>query len=518
MKKYWPVLLLLCALLGLFDSGYLAYEHFQKTIPPCSANSLLGDCGTVLRSSYSVVIGIPLALIGFVHYTILSFVLLTVILLHKRSFVFLAIVMSCIGFVSSLYFVYLQLFVIHALCVYCMVSAATSTLLFLGILFYFAKERKQLTQFIIRILYVYVLKQILFLLPPERVHTNMVHFGERVGSLWLFKKLAHFLFVREDKSLSQSIAGVYFKNPIGLAAGFDYEARLTQTLDGIGFGFQTVGTITNRPYKGNPSPMLGRLPKSKSLMVNKGFKNLGATKTIDRLKGLVFPIPVGISIGKTNTPSVNTVKKSIDDIVRAFILFERSNGNHSYYELNISCPNLLTNVSFYPPQNLNRLLTAIDSLHITRPIFIKMPIEKSNKEVLSMLEVISKHSVTGVIFGNLQKDRSHPALNQSEVSKFPKGNFSGKPTFDRSNELISLTYKHYKKRLTIIGCGGVFNAHDAYEKITRGASLVQLITGMIFEGPQLVANINTELPDLLKKNGFRTITEAIGSASKKAKK
>ncbi len=147
-----------------------------------------------------------------------------------------------------------------------------------------------------------------------------------------------------------------------------------------------------------------------------------------------------------------------------------------------------------------------------------MPIEKSNKEVLSMLEVISKHSVTGVIFGNLQKDRSHPALNQSEVSKFPKGNFSGKPTFDRSNELISLTYKHYKKRLTIIGCGGVFNAHDAYEKITRGASLVQLITGMIFEGPQLVANINTELPDLLKKNGFRTITEAIGSASKKAKK
>jgi dihydroorotate dehydrogenase len=159
--------------------------------------------------------------------------------------------------------------------------------------------------------------------------------------------------------------------------------------------------------------------------------------------------------------------------------------------------------------------TAIDKLHLKKPVFIKMPIEKSDKEVLSMLSIIAKHSPQGVIFGNLQKDRKNPVLVKEEVSKFPKGNFSGKPTYKRSNELIKVTYKKYRKRFVIIGCGGVFCAQDAYEKITLGASLVQIITGMIFEGPQVIAAINMELPELLKKDGFTHIQEAIGSRNSK---
>jgi dihydroorotate dehydrogenase len=127
-----------------------------------------------------------------------------------------------------------------------------------------------------------------------------------------------------------------------------------------------------------------------------------------------------------------------------------------------------------------------------------------------MLTAVIEFPVSGVIFGNLQKDRNHPSLDPKEVARYPKGNFSGKPTEERSNELIRLAYREYGKRLVVIGCGGVFNAEDAYKKIRLGATAVQLITGLIYEGPQLVASINAELPRLLKKDGFSNVSEAIG--------
>ena len=258
-------------------------------------------------------------------------------------------------------------------------------------------------------------------------------------------------------------------------------------------------------------PRLGRLPKSKSLMVNKGFKNLGAGATMRRLSRLHFEMPIGISIGRTNGIKNMTQKQSVDDVIKAFILFEKSRVKHSYYELNISCPNLYGNISFYPPQNLKQLLIAIQKIKITRPVFVKMPIEKSDKEVREMLKIISQFSIIkGVIFGNLQKDRKDPSLDPEEVKKFNVGYFSGKPTEKRSNELIRLSYRLYKKRFIIIGCRGIFGAQDAYKKIRLGASLVQLITGMIFQGPGLIGQINLELLELLKRDGFKHISEAVG--------
>lgn len=359
-----------------------------------------------------------------------------------------------------------------------------------------------------------LIKPIFFLQDPEIVHNRITKLGERFGKNSLVKNVAQYLFLLEDKRLEQSIDGIHFANPLGLAAGFDYEARLTQVLPYLGFGFETIGTITNTPYGGNPRPMLGRLPRSRALMVNKGFKNLGAESTAVKLKGLDFNFPLGISIGRTNTVELKTQKQSIEDILNAFIIFEKANVKNSYYELNISCPNLYGAITFYPPKNLKELLIEVDKLHFKKPVFIKMPIEKIDEEVLEMLKVISSYSPKGVIFGNLQKDRQHPSLNPLEVSKFRVGYFSGKPTFQRSNELIKLAYHHYKDRFVIIGCGGVFNGKDAYEKITLGASLVQFITGMIFEGPQLVAQINLELLELLKKDGFTRISQAIGSKSR----
>jgi len=356
-----------------------------------------------------------------------------------------------------------------------------------------------------------IAKPILFKIDPETVHNRLMSTADYMARSATIKYLLSSILKKPHPILQQKIAAIEFKNPIGLAAGFDYDARLTELLDSIGFGFQTIGTITNNPYEGNPRPMLGRLPKSRSLMVNKGFKNRGAAAISQKIAPIQFPIPLGVSIGRTNSLDLTTQEESIADICTAFNIFEASGARHSHYELNISCPNLKGTITFYPPKNLDDLLSAVDALKIARPIFIKMPIEKSADEVVQMLDIILKHNIAGVIIGNLQKDRANSALQIDEVNKFPTGNFSGKPTYAASNEFISLAYKHAGHRLVIIGCGGVFSAEDAYEKIKCGASLVQLITGLIFEGPQLVAEITEQLPNLLKKDNFPHISAAIGA-------
>ena len=356
-----------------------------------------------------------------------------------------------------------------------------------------------------------LLRPVIFVFDSEFVHDKFTGFGEFLGNYYLSKKLLRILFGVKNKSLEQKIAGIDFKNPIGLAAGFDYEAKLTQILPSIGFGFQSVGTITNKPYGGNLKPRLGRLIKSESLLVNKGFKNEGIEKVSKKLKKLKYDFPVGISIGKTNSQNNKmTQEQAVSDIVSAFKVAEKAGLRTSYYELNISCPNLYGNVTFYTPKNLEELLLSVTKLNLKKPLFIKMPIEQSDEETLKMLDVIVKFSVSGVIFGNLWKNRKNKALNKEEVRKYPVGNFSGKPTEQRSNELIELVFKKYGKKLIIIGCGGVFSAEDAYKKIKLGASLVQFITGMVFEGPQLAAEINLSLIKFLKKDGFSNISEAIG--------
>ena len=386
--------------------------------------------------------------------------------------------------------------------------------LFLLVQWKLSLERKEFFILTSGLIYQKIIKPVLFLINAEIIHETITTIGEILGMVGPAKWFIQYLMKTENPSLRQKIAGIDFPAPIGLSAGFDYEAKLTQILPSLGFGFGTVGTITNLPYEGNPPPLLGRLPKSRSLMVNKGFKNMGAKKIIEKLGKYNFDIPIGISIGRTNSRKLITLDESIIDIISAFSLFEKSSVKHAYYELNISCPNLYGSISFYPPGYLNLLLKALAKLDVKRPVFVKMPIEKSDEDVFKMLKVIVEFKfIKGVIFGNLQKDRKDPSLDQEEVRKFPVGNFSGKPCEKRSNELIKLCYKKYGKRLIIIGCGGVFSAEDAYQKIKLGASLVQLITGMVFQGPQLIPQINFGLAELLKKDGFKHISQVNSSSS-----
>jgi dihydroorotate dehydrogenase subfamily 2 len=362
--------------------------------------------------------------------------------------------------------------------------------------------------------YKWILKPIFFQFDAELIHSNFLAIGQFLGKYYITKKITGAFFYYKHRTLEQNILDINFKNPVGLAAGFDYEARLTQILPEIGFGFETIGTITNNPYEGNPKPRLGRLVKSQSLLVNKGFKNPGMKETLKNLEKKHFEIPVGLSIGVTNTSSLENQDEAIRDIVESFESAENSTVPFGYYELNISCPNLKVDIKFYSPESLDALLSAVTKKDLRKPLFIKMPIDKTDDEVLGMLKVIEKYPVGGVIFGNLQKNKNDPSLDPAEVARFSKGFFSGKPTEKRSNELISLAYKTSGKKLVIIGCGGIFSAEDAYKKIKLGASLVQLITGMIFEGPQLISDINLGIVKLLKADGYKNISEAVGKENR----
>lgn len=363
----------------------------------------------------------------------------------------------------------------------------------------------------IGVFYRLVAKPILFHFDPESVHNRTVQSGEKLGRRPFAKKILSSIFSHADPRLSQKIFNLNFKSPIGLAAGFDYEARLTGILPALGFGFGSAGSLTHLPYEGNPRPMLGRLPRSRSLMVNKGFKNLGVATTLAKFRNLKFDYPVGVSIGKTNNLLIKTQEEAVADVTAAFRTAENSGALFSYYELNISCPNLKGGVEFYEPARLEDLVRALSRLNLKRPVFVKMPISNTDAEILSMMRVIVRYPfIKAVIIGNLEKNRKNPALVPEEVAKFSVGNWSGLPCRGRSDELIGLVYKNFGSRIRIIGCGGIFSAADAYRKIKLGASLVQLITGLIYEGPQLVAKINQDLPNLLRADGYKNISDAIG--------
>ena len=514
MRKVYFWVFAILILLGFADSVFLTWEHYALTSVGCPVSPWI-NCLAVTSSKYSEIFGIPLSLLGSLYYVLLSFFLLQstkIENINNKMFKHFFLLTSSFGVLFSLYLTYIQAFEIKLFCLYCLASALISFLIF-GFSFVVFK-RKWKTLFIDSLGYVYkyLLKPVFFLIDAEVVHVSMVKFGEMLPEeiLIIFKSI----LVKKYSNLKQQIFDIDFKTPIGLAAGFDYEARLTQVLPHIGFGFETVGTITNSSYEGNPKPMLGRLPKSQSLLVNKGFKNLGIKETLKRLLGKKFSFPLGISIGRTNSITLDTLEKSIQDIVTAFKEVKKSRVNNSYFELNISCPNIIHNsgVDFYKPANLEKLLSAVDKVNLSKPMFIKMPIDQTDKNSLAMLKVISKHKVKGIIFGNLQTDKKNKVLVTSEVKKFKMGKYSGKPTFEDSNRLIKLTFKNFKNRFVIIGCGGVFNADDAWVKFISGANLVQLITGMIYEGPQLISQINRDLSERLQKEGYKNISQIVGSA------
>lgn len=525
MKTFLTLVFIFASIAGFTDASYITYNELNGIIPPCNVHGFA--CETVLQSKWAHIGPLPLSVLGLIFYgTVFLFAVLHLTEVDLRpaarslvqrfvkkpeavkshpfsqftAFDGLSFAAG-IGFLFSIYLLTLMAFIIQAWCLYCLISALTSATLFILTRIYaryYADHTPIFTHFftssVVGFVYQHMVKPICFRLDAELVHNTIVKVGAGLGSLGITRWLTQVVLAFRHPSLTKKIDGITFPNPIGLAAGFDYNADLTQTLSNVGFGWHTVGTVTRWPYEGNTPPRLGRYPRSKALLVNKGFKSPGAQAVIKRLAGLRFAIPVGISIGSTNREFAN-MQEQLLDILVSFWQFENANVRHSYYEMNISCPNTLGGQPFTTPDRLEILLSALDHLALSRPVYLKMPIHLGDSATLALLKVADAHQIAGVIFGNLHKDKSQADMDKEELAHWQgaTGYVSGKPTFELSNHLIALTRQTFHKRFTIIGTGGVFTPEDAAHKLALGADLVQLITGMVFQGPQVIGQMNNYL-------------------------
>lgn len=333
-------------------------------------------------------------------------------------------------------------------------------------------------------LYQRVIRPILFKLEADRVHEAATRLGERLeNSPGLVR-----LFCGERLSFPKTVLGLDFPNPVGLAAGFDYNGHLAQVLRAVGFGFNTVGTVTAKSSPGNTGPQLARLPKSRALLVNKGFKSDGAEAIAKRLdqKKLSRSV-IGLSVGSSNVPTVNTISKAIDDYLETFSLFQ-SRSYVKYFELNISCPNTDLAESFVNQDNFSALAKAVMDLRVSPPIFVKMPNEIALEEAEQLVRVGLQCGIRGFIVSNLVKDRTNREFDETEIANLMNrsGNFSGRPTAANAQTLSAHLRRIFGRDIAIISCGGIFSPADAIERLDSGADLVQLITGMIYEGPQII--------------------------------
>ena len=361
------------------------------------------------------------------------------------------------------------------------------------------------------------IRPLIFLMEPEQAHYSLKRVGVFLGKFWLTKKLTSLLMNYKHDSLNITVDGVDYKNPVGLSAGFDKDGELTKIYPHMGFGLAELGSFTGEICPGNPGKRLFRMIKSKAIVVWYGLNNEGSEKISARLKDEDFgDLRVGINAANSNLTPEFVLKDSIADYLKTMKLFKDVG---DYYDVNISCPNTQEGEPFVDKKNLDKLLTAINKeiRPITdKPIYVKLAADMTLDEINIIVDACVEHKMDGVVCTNLAKPQYNTEHRPEEYptvdGRLPegKGAMSGLPLQRISTNVIRHVYRRTKGKLTIIGVGGIFSAKDAYEKICSGASLLHMITTMIFDGPQNINEINRGLVKLLKKDGFDSIEQAVG--------
>lgn len=352
--------------------------------------------------------------------------------------------------------------------------------------------------------YRFVVRPLFFLRDPEAIHNGISALGHALGLTAVGRAITWWSFGYRHPSLAQTIAGITFPNPVGLSAGFDKEGRLVDILPSVGFGFMEIGSITGQPSPGNPKPRLWRLPAVQSLVVHYGLNSSGSAVVAERLRHRRFTIPLGVNVAKANIAATDDLAAGIADYRLAMTNLA---GLGQYWTINISCPNTSGGEPFTDPANLDRLLAALAELPDRRPKFLKLPADIADERLDALVDVASKHGLTGFVCTNLTKNRAHPLLRHLAVP--PQGGLSGRVVADRADAVLARVYRRVGPKHPIIGVGGIFTAADAYRKIRLGASLVALVTGMIYGGPQTISQITSGLVELLRRDGL-TLRQAIG--------
>lgn len=340
-------------------------------------------------------------------------------------------------------------------------------------------------------MYKSILKPLLFLKKPEDAHYftfDLTKFGFNLPGIGSLVKSS---FAFEDKALEREVFGLNFKNPVGLAAGFDKDAKLIDEMAMLGFGFIEIGTLTPKPQAGNPQPRLFRLPEDEALINRMGFNNGGVLEAVERLKNRKSNVIIGGNIGKNKvTPNENAV----DDYL---FCLEALHDYVDYFVVNVSSPNTPNLRDLQEKEPLKALLTAVkqanDLKEKPKPILLKIAPDLTDGQLDDIVEIVLDTKIAGLIATNTTIDRSGLSTSKEEVEAMGAGGVSGKVLAKRSTEVIRYLNQKSSGAFPIIGVGGIASPEDAIEKLEAGAALVQVYSGMIYEGPGLIKRIKKGL-------------------------
>jgi len=336
-------------------------------------------------------------------------------------------------------------------------------------------------------MYKILIRPILFLFPPEFIHHLTFDILKLAGKIPGLLKFLSIFYKVENKQLERNLFGISFKNPVGLAAGFDKDAKLIDELSTFGFGFIEIGTLTPKPQPGNDKPRLFRLPEDKAIINRMGFNNQGVDVAMERLKGRKSKVIVGGNIGK-NKITLN--ENAADDYK---ICFEALYPYVDYFVVNVSSPNTPNLRALQEKEPLKQLLSEVKALSLSKPkpkaVLLKIAPDLNESQLNDVVEILLETKTDGVIATNTTISREGLSTSSNLVTAIGNGGLSGKPLTMRSTEVISFLRSKLGPGYPIVGVGGIMNPQDAVDKLNAGADLVQIYTGFIYEGPGLVKSI-----------------------------
>lgn len=344
---------------------------------------------------------------------------------------------------------------------------------------------------------------------PETAHRVVTGLLGLIGNTSILSRMQSWVFNFQDPRLQSKVFGLEFKNPVGLAAGFDKNTEAVQGLANLGFGHLEMGTVTRFAQPGNARPRIFRLPEEQALINRMGFNNQGADALSSRLSTLLLRcnrVPLGISLGKSK--AVELIDAAQDYLYSFSKLYEQGD----YFVVNISSPNTPGLRQLQNKKSLVEILSALNNFrskqNIRKPVLLKVTVDFTLEAIDEILSVCLEQRVDGIIASNTTLERQGLKRKINE-----DGGLSGGPLREKSTALIKYIYRQMPN-MPIVGVGGIFCAEHAYEKIKAGASLVQVYTGLVYEGPGLVKCINRGLVKLLERDEFKVISEAVGIEAK----
>ena len=341
-------------------------------------------------------------------------------------------------------------------------------------------------------LYKALVRPWLFQADPEVAHERALNLVASLGRCRIACDAVESVFMVEDRRLRQTVFGIEFANPVGLGAGYDKNALGLGLWPALGFGFVEIGSVTLRSQPGTEPPRLFRQAEQRALINRMGFNNDGADAIAARLPPPPHRIPIGVNVGKNREVDLTRAGESY--AATLYKLHDRAD----FFIINVSSPNT---PGLRKLQDKEMLDTLLAQLHEQIPILVKIAPDLTFDQIDDVVALVQKHGIAGIVATNTTIDHPTP----------PEGGLSGAPLRARATECIRHVSRQTKGQLPIVGVGGVFTSEDAYEKVRAGASLIEVWTGMIYEGPAIVRNINRGLLRLLARDGFGSITEAVGT-------